>query len=55
MTLFETISLIGTVVGCTWYLGQKLNTFVTHDVCSRRRQECPCRDDIKDIKNKLNM
>lgn len=54
MTLFETVSIIGSLIGCTWYIGQKMNTFVTHEVCTRRRQECPCRRDIHKIKHALN-
>ena len=28
--------------------------YVEHDVCHIRRKDCPCKDDIAEIKNKIN-
>lgn len=43
LDLFVSIlSIIITVVGCTWKICDKLNTFVTKDECQRFREGiCP--------------
>ncbi|WP_176013641.1 hypothetical protein [Victivallis sp. Marseille-Q1083] len=40
MSFYEVFCIAGTMVCCTYVICTKLNTFVTHEVCTRRRDNC---------------
>jgi len=39
MSSSDVITLVVAMVSCTWIICHKMNSFVTHDVCRRRRKE----------------
>lgn len=53
MSFFEIFTIVSTMVGCTYVIVNKMNTFVTHDVCTKRRDACYCLHRVAEIENKL--
>ncbi|WP_176011949.1 hypothetical protein [Victivallis sp. Marseille-Q1083] len=53
MSFYEVFCIAGTMVCCTYVICNKLNTFVTHEVCTRRRENCTCVEEIERIKREL--
>lgn len=65
MTTFEAISvaisvvtIIFTLIACTWHISWKLSTFVTHQVCKERmlhQEQCASaiQKDLQELKDKV--
>jgi len=39
MSSSDVITLVVAMVSCTWIICHEMNSFVTHDICRRRRKE----------------
>ena len=60
MTTYEWLSLIGVLIGGFWLLTQKLTRIelalqgkVSYEVCSEKRDKCPCVKEMEKIKTQL--
>lgn len=60
------LSLIATVIGATWAIRDKMDKIlaqiadikkdhVTHTVCETRRDKCPCKKDIDELRKDLGV
>lgn len=62
MTTYEWLSLIGVLIGGFWLLTNRLTRIelavqgkVSYDVCSSKRDNCPCVRDIEKIKEQMEV